>query len=300
MTQTLTYEQIAAALLEGPSLVMLDRLELDTESGTATGSKAVSMAESFFQGHFPGAPIMPGVLQVGAMVQAASLLATQGQTVSLRLVVLERVKFRKPVMPGDMMGVEVKATGTDANGALTFEGKTTTGEDTTCSARFALAAAPVGTPVESTLPTGEPLRHLDTVAIMKIIPHRYPFLLVDAAEVYEGMILGHKNVSGGEALLAGAKCMSFFEYLQVEAAAQTACAEALSLPESQGKLGYFMSIDKAEFFRQARPGDRLEMQVEVNLRGRFGTGQATGRIAGETVFEATMKFALVDREQAKI
>lgn len=300
MIHTLTHEQIAAALLEGPALVMLDRVELDTDAGTAVGTKAVSMAEPFFQGHFPGAPIMPGVLQVGAMVQAASLLATQGQAVNLRLVMLERVKFRKPVMPGDIMSVDVKATGTDANGALTFEAKTLTGEDTTCSARLALAAAPVGTPTASEAPAGEPVQHLDAVAIMKIIPHRYPFLLVDAAEVYEGMMLGHKNISGGEALLVGSKCMSFFEYLQVEAAAQTACADALSKPESQGKLGYFMSIDKAEFFRQALPGDRLEMQVEVNVRGRFGTGQATGRIAGETVFEATMKFALVDREQEKL
>jgi 3-hydroxymyristoyl/3-hydroxydecanoyl-(acyl carrier protein) dehydratase len=124
--------------------------------------------------------------------------------------------------------------------------------------------------------------------------------LVDAADTYDGWMMGYKNVSGGDALLAGAKCASFFEYLMVEAAAQTACAEALSLPESQGKLGYFMSIDKAEFFRQAKPGDRLEMQVAMNMRGRFGTAEATGRVAGETVFQAAMKFALVDREQEQV
>jgi 3-hydroxyacyl-[acyl-carrier-protein] dehydratase len=296
MAQTLAYESIAAALLEGPPLVMLDRIELDKEAGTAIGTKAVTMAESFFQGHFPGAPIMPGVLQVAAMVQAASLLASEGQAVNMRLVLLERVKFRKPVLPGDMLSVEVNATG-NVGDALTFEGKTLVGGDTTCSARFALAAAPVSSPSLTAIALAEPVRHLDTVAIMKIIPHRYPFLLVDAADVYEGAIVGHKNVSGGESLLAGAKKPSFFEYLQVEAAAQTACADALSLPETQGKLGYFMSIDKAEFFRQVVPGERMDMQAEFTLRGRFGTGQAVVRVGDEVVFEATMKFALVDREQ---
>ena len=60
-------------LSEGPALTMLDRLELDISAGTASGVKAVSMGEPFYQGHFPGAPIMPGVLQVAAMVQAASI-----------------------------------------------------------------------------------------------------------------------------------------------------------------------------------------------------------------------------------
>lgn len=296
MPQTLTYAQIAAALLEGPPLVMLDRLEVDAAAGTAVGCKAVTMADSFFQGHFPGAPIMPGVLQVAAMVQAGSLLASEGGPVTLRLVLLERVKFRKPVLPGDMLRVEVKATGGEG-GALTFEGKTLVGDDTTCSARFALAAAPVASPSATALVLAEPLRHLDTVAIMKIIPHRYPFLLVDSADAYEGALVGHKNVSGGESLLQGAKCASFFEYLQVEAAAQTACADALALPETQGKLGFFMSIDKAEFFRQVAAGERMDMQAEFSLRGRFGTGQAIARVGTEVVFEATMKFALVDREQ---
>jgi 3-hydroxyacyl-[acyl-carrier-protein] dehydratase len=300
MPQTLCYEQIAAALLEGPPLVMLDRLELDAEAGSATGTKAVSMAEPFFQGHFPGAPIMPGVLQVGAMVQAASLLASKGESVNVRLVLLERVKFRKPVMPGDVLTVEVTAGDAAEGGARRFEGKTICGGDTTCSARFALAAEPVGTPAEGTVPEGEPKETLDTMGIAKIIPHRPPFLLVDAADVHDGWMMGYKNVSGGDALLVGAKCASFFEYLMVEAAAQTACAEALSAPESQGKLGYFMSIDKAEFFRQASPGDRLEMQVAMNMRGRFGTAEATGRVAGEVVFQAAMKFALVDREREEV
>jgi 3-hydroxyacyl-[acyl-carrier-protein] dehydratase len=300
MPQTLSYEQIAAALLEGSPLVMLDRLELDAEAGIATGTKAVSMAEPFFQGHFPGAPIMPGVLQVGAMVQAASLLASEGEEVSVRLVAMERVKFRKPVMPGDVMTVEVTAVPAAEDGSLRFEGKTLCGGDTTCSARFGLAPAPVGTASDVAVPDEEAQETLDTMAIMKVIPHRFPFLLVDAADAYDGWMMGHKNVSGGDALLAGAKCSSLFEYLMVEAAAQTACVEALSLPESQGKLGYFMSIDKAEFFRQAKPGDRLEMQVAMNMRGRFGVAEATGRVAGETVFQAAMKFALVDREQEQV
>lgn len=296
MPHTFSYDSIAAALPEGPPLVMLDRLELDVVSGTATGLKAVSMAEPFFQGHFPGTPIMPGVLQVAAMVQAASLLASEGGSPSLRLVRLERVKFRKPVLPGDVLRIEVQSVGVEGC-ARTFTGKALVGGDATCTAQFALGTEQDAVPGDLAPPGGEPLRHLDVGAIMAIIPHRYPFLLVDAADTYEGAIVGYKNVSGADYLLAGAKEANFFEYLQVEAAAQTACAAALSLPEAQGKLGFFMSIDNAEFHRRVVPGDRLSMQAVFNLRGRFGSGQAIGRVDGETAFEANMKFVLVDREQ---
>jgi len=300
MVQTLSYEQIVCALLEGPPLVMLDRLEIDPTTGTATGTKAVSIGEPFFEGHFPGTPIMPGVLQVAAMVQAASLLASEGGPVKLRLVSLARTKFRKPVSPGDMLQIEVKATGVEESGALGFEGKTLLDGAAACSATFALADHAVCEPPACVLPEGEMVEHLDTLGVMKVIPHRFPFLLLDGTKRYGALAVGYKNISGGDALLVGAKDTSFFEYLQVEAAAQAACVEALSLPESQGKLGFFMSIDKAEFFRQIGPGDRLEMLVDFKLRGRFGAGEATGQVAGETVFHATMKFVLVPREPVEI
>jgi len=300
MAQTLSYEQIVCALLEGPPLVMLDALEIDPTAGTANGTKAVSIGEPFFQGHFPGTPIMPGVLQVAAMVQAASLLASEGGPVKVRLVSLERTKFRKPVSPGDVVQIEVKATGAEDSGALGFEGKTLLDGATACSARFSLADHAVCEPPACVMPEGDVREHVDTLGVMKIIPHRFPFLLLDGTNRYDGVAVGYKNISGGDALLVGAKHGSFFEYLQVEAAAQAACVEALSLPEAQGKLGFFMSIDKAEFFRQVGPGDRLEILVDFILRGRFGSGEATGQVAGKTVCHATMKFVLVPRPPIEV
>ena len=296
MLQTLDYPHILRALAEGSPLAMLDRLEMDRDAGVARGIKAVSMAEPFFQGHFPGSPIMPGVLQIGAMVQAASLLASGGTETNLHLVSLERAKFRKPVLPGALLRVEVKSTGTEESGALAFEGETVIDEGTACSVRFALAPQAAGVAPTCEMPAGEPFARLDVAGVSAVIPHRFPFLLLDGTNRYDDVAVGYKNVSGNDALLAGSRDGMFFEYLQVEAAAQAACVEALSLPESRDKLGYFMSIDKADFYRRVKPGERLDLLVDFELRGRFGSGEATGRVGDDTAFTAAMKFVLVPRQ----
>jgi len=93
-------------------LLLVDRVEdliLDT---SITAIKAVSMNEQFFQGHFPGRPIMPGVLIVEAMAQAAGILAVEslGLAGSGKLVyfmAIDGAKFRKPVEPGVLLKLEV-------------------------------------------------------------------------------------------------------------------------------------------------------------------------------------------------
>jgi len=91
--------------------LMVDRI-IEIEPGKkAIGIKNVTINEEFFQGHFPGEPIMPGVLIIEAMAQVAGILAFRsGATVgkSVYFMSIEKAKFRKPVVPGDQVRLEIQ------------------------------------------------------------------------------------------------------------------------------------------------------------------------------------------------
>jgi 3-hydroxyacyl-[acyl-carrier-protein] dehydratase len=91
--------------------LMVDRI-IEIEPGKkAIGIKNVTINEEFFQGHFPGEPIMPGVLIIEAMAQVAGILAFRsGATIgkSVYFMSIEKAKFRKPVVPGDQLRLEIE------------------------------------------------------------------------------------------------------------------------------------------------------------------------------------------------
>jgi beta-hydroxyacyl-ACP dehydratase FabZ len=92
--------------------LLVDRIVDMDRDVSAVGIKNVTYNEPFFQGHFPGAPVMPGVLQVEAMAQAGGLLATHivqfdPTTHVMLFMAIDQVKFRKPVVPGDQLMLEV-------------------------------------------------------------------------------------------------------------------------------------------------------------------------------------------------
>ncbi len=140
---------------------------------------------------------------------------------------------------------------------------------------------------------------LDVRAIQRIIPHRFPILLVDRiVELEPGQrAVGLKNVSTNE---------WFFEghfpgnpimpgVLIVEALAQTGAVAALSADEFSGKLGLFAGIDGVRFRRQVVPGDQLRLDVEMErLRRGIGRASAKATVDGETAAEGRLTFALVD------
>jgi 3-hydroxyacyl-[acyl-carrier-protein] dehydratase len=109
----LDIKRVMAALPHRYPMLLVDRVEsLDPERGIVA-IKAVTMNEEFFQGHFPGRPIMPGVLQVEALAQAAGVLAVEslGLAGSGKLVYfmsIDNVKFRRPVEPGVLLRLEVE------------------------------------------------------------------------------------------------------------------------------------------------------------------------------------------------
>jgi 3-hydroxyacyl-[acyl-carrier-protein] dehydratase len=110
---TLDIDQILKMIPHRYPMLMIDRLEEIVVDRSAVGIKNVSANEPFFQGHFPGKPIMPGVLIIEAMAQTAATLVvyTIGDNVEGRLVYfmsVEDARFRKMVVPGDQLRVHVE------------------------------------------------------------------------------------------------------------------------------------------------------------------------------------------------
>ena len=110
---TLDIDQILKMIPHRYPMLMIDRLEEIVIDRSAVGIKSVSANEPFFQGHFPGKPIMPGVLIIEAMAQTAAALVvyTIGDNVEGRLVYfmsVEDARFRKMVVPGDQLRVHVE------------------------------------------------------------------------------------------------------------------------------------------------------------------------------------------------
>ncbi|WP_394876777.1 3-hydroxyacyl-ACP dehydratase FabZ [Mammaliicoccus lentus] len=137
--------------------------------------------------------------------------------------------------------------------------------------------------------------------IKKIIPHRYPFLLLDKiVELEDGKrCVGIKQVSGNEPFFQG----HFPDYavmpgvLIVEALAQTGAVAMLRLEENQGKLAMFAGIDKCRFKRQVVPGDTLRLEVEIHrIKGPIGKGTAKAKVDGEVACSCEISFALVDQK----
>ncbi|MCL6455172.1 MAG: 3-hydroxyacyl-ACP dehydratase FabZ [Alicyclobacillus sp.] len=133
--------------------------------------------------------------------------------------------------------------------------------------------------------------------IRKLLPHRYPFLLVDrVTEVVPGKrAVGYKLVSANEPQFTG----HFPEYailpgvLIVEAMAQLGGAAMLGVPELQGRMPMLAGIDGARFRGQVRPGDKLDMEFTIDrLRGSMGRGSGVAKVDGQVVAEATILFAL--------
>ena len=102
---------ILAALPHRYPMLLVDRVVSLVPDGTIHAVKAVSMNEQFFQGHFPGRPIMPGVLQIEALAQAAGILAVEtlglaGTGKLVYFMAIEEAKFRAPVEPGVLLDLE--------------------------------------------------------------------------------------------------------------------------------------------------------------------------------------------------
>ncbi|MFV0627115.1 MAG: 3-hydroxyacyl-ACP dehydratase FabZ [Alphaproteobacteria bacterium] len=108
-----TVEEIMGLIPHRYPFLLVDRLEVEVAGEKGIGLKNVTMNEEFFQGHFPGNPIMPGVLQIEAMAQTAGALVIAANEdvkgkASVLFMSIDGVKFRKPVKPGDQLKMHVE------------------------------------------------------------------------------------------------------------------------------------------------------------------------------------------------
>ncbi|WP_438447531.1 3-hydroxyacyl-ACP dehydratase FabZ [Gorillibacterium sp. sgz5001074] len=140
---------------------------------------------------------------------------------------------------------------------------------------------------------------LDIKQIQEIIPHRYPFLLIDRIlEVEPGKrAVGTKNVTMNEPHFAG----HFPGFpvmpgvLIIEALAQVGAVSILMCEEHRGKLAMFAGINELRFRGQVYPGDTLHLEVEITrMKGIVGKGQAVAKVDGKVVAEGEIMFALTD------
>lgn len=137
--------------------------------------------------------------------------------------------------------------------------------------------------------------------IKQILPHRYPFLLVDRIlEGEEGVYArGIKQISGNEAFFQGhfPGQAIFPGVLQLEALAQLGAAAFLSLPENRGKIALFAGVNKARFRGIVRPGDTLDMTTRFSgEKAGVGFAAAEARVNGEKVCSAELMFVLMDNK----
>ena len=135
--------------------------------------------------------------------------------------------------------------------------------------------------------------------IQQVLPHRYPFLLVDriTACVPGQEAMGIKCVSANEPFFSG----HFPEYkvmpgvMILEAMAQVGAVAILTVPENAGKMVLFGGVKNARFKRQVRPGDVLELQCQLTAqRGLIGFGTAEARVNGTLAAKAELTFAIAD------
>ena len=138
---------------------------------------------------------------------------------------------------------------------------------------------------------------LSSKEIQKILPHRYPFLMVDKIEELEPgkRAVGYKNVTineyffqghfPGEPVMPGV--------LIIEALAQVGAVALLSMEEFKGKIAFFGGIKNARFRKMVVPGDVIRLEVEIiAMRGPAGVGKAIATVDGKKVAEAELTFAI--------
>ena len=136
-------------------------------------------------------------------------------------------------------------------------------------------------------------KNLDIEEIRKIIPHRYPFLMVDRVTEINGMesIKGYKNITANEPMFQGHFPGSsvFPGVLILEALAQLGAVLVLRRFDEGDRMAYFASIDKAKFKKIVVPGDKLELEVKVARdRGNFVVMEGKAFVDGQLAAQATL------------
>ena len=138
---------------------------------------------------------------------------------------------------------------------------------------------------------------LDIMEIQKILPHRYPFLMIDRITELEPLVFakGYKNISYNEPYFHGhfPNEPVMPGVLQIEAIAQVGACAILYHDDYKGKTAYFLTVNKAKFRKKVVPGDMLEIECKIThfSHGR-GMGEGIAKVNGEVACEAEVTFVI--------
>lgn len=306
MSKILSLTDIQAIIPQRNPFLMIDRAQLGEEAGTITAIKNVTINEPQFTGHFPDNPIMPGVLQLLAMTQTATIAfkdLTSNTTDFFHLKTVKKLRFKSPIIPGDQVTIEAKV---DEEGNVTASCKVA--GKVSSQATFTIAKLDETQLVPQNLTTDytseyfneEDARVYDINAITSKIPHRFPFQFIDTVRFKsEDRIIGEKLVSGNEPFANGylPSTPMMPSVMLMETAAQLACVYMLDMEGNEDKIGLYLGIEDAVINRPAVPGDKLTFDVEViYMKGRMGRCRADIFCGTEKIAELAMAFALVPKE----
>lgn len=305
MSKIIHLKQIREILPVKPEMLLLDRVQFINENKYAA-LKVITNCEQYFVGHFPGHPILPGVLQVEAIAQLAELAVWERldpeRKNDIYVKALNKIKFRRPNNPGDRALIEVDVQSvSDTEAVIAASVKNNSG--VTCQATEMILGVRerdwnIEMPTAFNAYDKSDNSQLDVVKIMDCIPHRFPFLFVDyVPKIVGSTVTGVKNVTNTEPILReyddGYSVL--MSSVQPEIIAQAGCIYMLSNEASKGKIGYFMSIENAEFYHPVHAGDqlRLEMSIPDNTK-RFGKGEGYMYVDDKVVSKTLMMFAIID------
>ncbi len=308
----LNIERIQQILPQRPPYLMVDRAQILESGRSGVAIKNISVGEAHFCGHFPNHPILPGVLQVEAMNQLATLILCDMQPAHTGypfIFAAERIKFRKPVIPGDRLLIKA-AISESENGRFLVDATTEVDGQVTSQALLTIGFLDAQLDLQPRELAPDPKvffegEGLSTVGIMAAIPHRFPYLLIDRIVATQptddggGRFVALKNITYNEPFFRASTFQHPFlpSYLVPEIAAQAGCAALLSRPEHQGKIGYFMSIDKGSFHRPILPGDQLLIDSVLTLkRERFGQAISKLYVGSELVAETDIKVTIMPQD----
>ncbi|NLB60419.1 MAG: 3-hydroxyacyl-ACP dehydratase FabZ [Lentisphaerae bacterium] len=305
----LDYQQLRKMLPQQAPFMMVDRVWFPAPQ-QARGIKNMTINEPFFQGHFPAQPVLPGVLLLEALLQVGGVLMHQSAGwpwAQIWLLAIEQAKFRQPVVPGDQLELDLTVLRC-RGGSARLRGLASVRGTPVGQAVFTLGQHEALRPrhqqsAPATLPAPQTPPFMDIQQIMRIIPHRYPFLMIDAILCQTAeQIVALKNLSGNEPFFQGPLPQNAVMpgTLLMEAMAQAGSVHMLNMPHFRGQVGYFMSLEQARFRQPVRPGDQLILTMELTAnRRRVGRGYGCAFVDGVQVAEARLAFIIAEAPPAQ-
>lgn len=316
---TANIEELLAYMPHRYPFLLIDRVvKITTDSIQVI--KNTSMNEPFYQGHFPGNPIFPGVLMLETMAQAAGLLTFKSKKIEPRerLYVyagVTKARFKNLVKPGDQLIFDVALINERRN-VVFLSATAKVGKKIVCEAELTI----IGVDEEDVrkgiqrnnnnnleLPPIEqdPISGLEITEIMKCLPHRYPCLLIDrvlSISEDKKKIQVLKSTTFNEPFYQGhfPEQPVFPGVMLLEAMAQSAGVLAYKYHNQENQppqLFVFAGVDKAKFKLIVQPGDQIIFEVEhVNQKSNIGFYTAKAIVDGDVVCTAELMSASIPLE----